>query len=341
MNDRFLRALQGQNFDRPPVWLMRQAGRYLPEYRALRQRCSFLQMCHDPDLIAEVTLMPITRFGMDAAILFSDILLILEAFGRKVAFEEGRGPVIEQPVRTAQDVAGLPEAHLEALSFVGEGIKQLRKVLNVPLIGFCGGPFTVASYLIEGGTSRDLALTKRWMFQDPTSFHALLEKITRASIRQLQFQIDSGVQAIQIFDSWAHVLAARQFREFSLAYLGKIVTALRASGKPIILFCRGSSVFAEQLAELAPAAISIDWNSDLSQQRKRLGPDVALQGNLDPFLLFAPLEVIRTEVKILLNSMKGDPAFILGLGHGVLPQTPVEAVETLVQCVQEHREVLV
>ncbi len=333
MNDRFLNTLHRRNLGRPPVWLMRQAGRYLPEYSALRQRYSFLEMCHEPDLITEITLMPIRRFGMDAAILFSDILLIFEAFGKKVRFEEGVGPIIENPVRTPDDVAMLPVPQVEeTLACVAKGVAQLRAELLVPLIGFCGGPFTLASYLIEGGSSRDLTLTKQWMYRDPQSFHALLQKITDANIALLQMQIKHGAQAIQIFDSWAHVLATGQFREFSLAYLQQIVKALEATGKPTILFCRGSSIFASQLAEAQPAAISLDWNGMLKDQRRRLGPGIALQGNLDPHLLFAPVATIRSEVNDLLQNMKGDPAFILGLGHGVLPHTPLEAVHALVDC---------
>ncbi len=237
MNDRFLNALHHRNLGRPPVWLMRQAGRYLPEYSALRQRHSFLQMCHEPDLITEVSLMPIKRFGVDAAILFSDILLILEAFGKKVRFEEGIGPIIEEPVRASTDVDQLPIPQVEeTLACVAQGVSQLRAELSVPLIGFCGGPFTLASYLIEGGSSRDLTLTKQWMYRDPESFHRLLQKITDANIALLHMQIRHGAQAIQVFDSWAHVLATAQFREFSLAYLHKIVAALKATEKPVILF---------------------------------------------------------------------------------------------------------
>lgn len=330
-----LDALQCINNERPPVWLMRQAGRYLPEYRALRAKHSFLEMCHCPDLITQVTMMPIERFGFDAAILFSDILIILEALGRTVRFEEGRGPVIDHPLRCSSDIASLKNSDVQkTLGFVAEGIVQLKKRLSVPLLGFCGAPFTVASYLIEGGSSTDLALTKRWMYRDPVGFHLLLDLIAQASIDYLLMQISAGVDAIQIFDTWANALPYRQFGEFSLAYLDRIVQALRPTGKPVILFCRGSSLFAESLVALQPAAISFDWNCDLAHQRKRLGSDIALQGNLDPQLLFAPLPVIEREVNELLDAMEGDSGFILGLGHGILPETPLAAVETLVDCVK-------
>ncbi|MDP1835128.1 MAG: uroporphyrinogen decarboxylase [Chlamydiales bacterium] len=334
MTSLFLNALSCCNDGRPPVWLMRQAGRYLPEYRALRARHDFLDMCHRPELIADVTLMPIKRFDMDAAILFSDILIVLEILGRKVRFEEGVGPVIDRPLANAIDVHELKIADISQLSFVAEGIARIKQQLRQPLIGFCGGPFTVASYLIEGGSSRELSKTKRWMFQDPDSFHQLLDIITQINIDYLKLQVAAGVDAIQVFDSWAQVLAPNHFEEFSLRYMDKIVKALEPTKKPIILFCRGSSVFAKQLASSQPSAISVDWNSDLAHQRKLLGPNIAIQGNLDPHLLFAPLHVIRREAEDLLSRMRGDKGFIFGLGHGVLPETPIEAVETLVNCVR-------
>jgi uroporphyrinogen decarboxylase len=300
----------------------------------MRQKHSFWEMCHCPELIAEVTQMPIRRYGFDAAILFSDILIVLPLLGRAVRFEEGRGPVIEQPVRTARDVAELVQETVEtSLGNVSQGIALLKESLDVPLIGFCGGPFTIASYLIEGGSSHDLKRTKQWMYRDPESFHCLLDKITSVCIDYLRLQLEAGVDAIQVFDSWAHVLSYKQFEEFSLAYLSKI---RRSVNRPITLFCRGASLFADQLLTLDPAAISLDWNCRLWEQRKRLGPRVALQGNLDPYLLFAPQETIRREVNDLLDHMWGDPGFILGLGHGILPETPLESVETLMDCLRQR-----
>lgn len=342
MESRFLSALHCRNSGPPPLWLMRQAGRYLPEYRALRAKYSFLDMCHQPDLIAEVTLMPLRRFDIDAAILFSDILIILEVLGRTVRFEDGRGPVIDRPLRSIQDVRELKVGSVvDTLSFVTKGIRALRPQLKVPLIGFCGAPFTVASYLIEGGSSKDLALTKQWMFHDPKGFHELLQLIAQVDIDYLRMQVAAGVDVIQLFDSWAHTLAYPQFREFSLAYLEKIVVALADTKVPVILFCRGSSVFAPDLATLAPAAIGLDWNCSMREMRQRLSPHVALQGNLDPSLLLAPRDVIRKEAGALIDSMADDPGFIFGLGHGVLPQTPIEAVQTLVECVKTRASVSV
>jgi uroporphyrinogen decarboxylase len=330
----FLDALKCRNSsNRPPVWLMRQAGRYLPEYRALRQKYSFLEMCHQPDLITEVTLMPIKRFGMDAAILFADILLISEAMGVGLHFDDGIGPVIDRPVRSAADLVNLPPpSHADALHFVAEGIRHVKPQLNVPLIGFCGAPFTVASYMIEGKSSRDLKKTKQWMLQDPDSFHRLLTLIADWSVVYLQMQIEAGIDAIQIFDSWANMLAHQQFKEFSLHYMQYILD--RIPNVPIILFCRGSSTFASQLAEIKPAGISLDWNCDITQMRRVIPLNIALQGNLDPDILEAPLPVIKKEVQRILRGMKGDPGFIFNLGHGVFPSVPLEAVQTLVDCVK-------
>ena len=334
-NDRLLRALKRTNQGRPPIWLMRQAGRYLPEYRALRSRHSFLEMCHQPELITEVTLLPLRRFAFDAAILFSDILLVAEALGRPFEFVDGKGPVLNRPLQLSADIAQLPIADIAPLSFVAEGIRMLRPQLSVPLIGFCGGPFTVASYLIEGGSSRDLRKTKKWMLRDPTSFHALLQRITDLSIAYLQMQISAGVDLVQIFDSWANHLAFPQFRTFSLFYLHQLVEAV-GSQVPVILFCRGSSLFAEALSDLGPSAVGVDWSGDMASVRRRVGSYVGLQGNLDPDLLYAPLPVLKNEVDQMLNSMRGDPAYIFNLGHGVSPDVTVESVQQLVDCVTHY-----
>lgn len=332
--EKFIEALNCRNRGRPPVWLMRQAGRYMPEYRALRAKYSFLEMCHNPELIAEVTQMPIKAFGMDAAILFSDILVIPEALEVGLRFDEGAGPVIEHPLSSAADVAALPAVDMrESLDYVSQGIRLLRPQLDVPLIGFCGAPFTVASYMIEGKSSRDLRKTKQWMLRDPSSFHRLLDLLAEHSVRYLDMQIDAGVQAIQVFDSWAGVLAYTQFREFSLAYLEKIVQRIK-NKVPVILFCRGSSVFAQQLAEISPSGISLDWNCDLSAMRKVVPQTIALQGNLDPDILYAPESVLRKEVLHQLNVMRGDPGYICNLGHGITPGVSVDAVRTLVECVK-------
>lgn len=313
---------------------MRQAGRYMPEYRALRSKYSFLEMCHTPEIAAEVTQLPIRAFGMDAAILFSDILVVAEAFDVGLRFEEGAGPLIESPLSLAKDVEALPVPSIrKKLDYVSQAIQGVKPQLKVPLIGFCGAPFTVASYMIEGCSSRDLKKTKKWMLANPDSFHSLLQKITNATIDYLKMQVAAGVDAIQIFDSWANVLADQQFKEFSLAYQKKILDVIRDQ-IPVILFCRGSSVFARQMAEIKPAGVSLDWNCHLPTIRKSISETVALQGNLDPDILYAPNDVIRREVRRLLNEMRNDSGYIFNLGHGIFPDIPVDAVKTLVEEVQ-------
>ncbi|MEI8366395.1 MAG: uroporphyrinogen decarboxylase [Parachlamydiaceae bacterium] len=329
-----LDALHCRNNGRVPVWFMRQAGRYMPEYRALRAKHSFLEMCHTPELIVEVTQQPLRAFGMDAAILFSDILVIPEALGVGLHFDDGAGPIIDRPLSTLQDVVALPPIDMrEALNYVTEGIRLLSPTLDVPLIGFCGAPFTVASYMIEGKTSRDLRKTKQWMLRDPESFHLLLERLFEDSITYLEMQIDAGVDAIQIFDSWAGFLGHSQFKEFSLAYLDKMVKRLKPK-VPVILFCRGASVFAPDIVHANPSAISVDWNGNLAAIRKSVPTSIALQGNLDPDILYASHSTIKREALALLNSMRGDPGYIFNLGHGITPGVPVDAVKVLVDCVQ-------
>lgn len=337
MNDIFLQALHCCNPSGPPVWLMRQAGRHLASYRALRQRYSFLEMCHEPDLISQITLLPIEAYDMDAAILFSDILVIAEAMGVGLRFEDQVGPIIERPILTRQDIEALPPPDISKLQYVAQGIRQLKKQLQVPLVGFCGAPFTVASYMIEGKTSRDLKKTKRWMLKDPEGFHVLLNKIADWSSAYLQLQIEAGVQALQIFDSWANALSHYSFREFSLAYLQQLINDVRHTEIPVILFCRGSSVFAPQLAELRPAGIGLDWNCHMASMRCMIDQSIALQGNLDPDILYAPLSRIEKEVERLLDEMEGDPGFIFNLGHGIAPDVSEGAVQTLVHCVKRRR----
>lgn len=335
MNNLLLDALKCQNHARPPVWLMRQAGRYMPSYRALRSKHSFLEMVHTPELAVEVTLMPIEQLNVDAAILFSDILVLIEALGLKLHFDDGSGPRIENPLMDDNSIANLAIPHIpEALSYVGQAISMLKSQLKVPLLGFCGAPFTLASYMIEGKTSRDWRKTKQWMLKNPGSFHNLLTRITQSTIDYLMLQVQAGVQAVQIFDSWANCLAHTQFREFSLPYLKMIVDSMRQANVPTLVFCRGSSVFAPQLAEINPSAISLDWNCDLLAMRKQIPSHIALQGNLDPDILYASPQAITKEAERLLAGMKGNPGYIFNLGHGVLPDIPYENVKTLVEVVQ-------
>ena len=314
---------------------MRQAGRYMPEYRAIRSKHSFLTMCHTPELAAQVTRLPIDCFGMDAAILFSDILVVAEAFDVGLRFEDKVGPLIERPIRSSASIAALPTIDVkEKLGYVAETISLLKPTLNVPLIGFAGAPFTVASYMIEGGSSKDLRLTKKLMLNDPEAFHSLLDKIAICTIDYLNLQIKAGVNALQLFDSWANFLSMPHFKEFSLAYMKRIVNALSPHNVPIILYCKGSSVFAEELATACPAGISLDWNADINKIRERLPPSIALQGNLDPDFLYAPAPLLKSAALNMMESMKDQPGYIFNLGHGILPDVSPDAVRLLVDTVK-------
>lgn len=337
MDDRFLQALHCRNHSRPPVWIMRQAGRHMASYRSLREKHSFLKMCHEPDLITQVTMLPIHRYEMDAAILFSDILVIPEAMGVGLHFEDQKGPIIERPIVTRQDIEDLPLPDPSKLEYVAQGIRQLKSQLKVPLIGFCGAPFTVASYMIEGKTSKDHKKTKQWMYRDPAGFHLLLKKISDWTKSYLLLQIQAGVDAIQIFDSWANALSHFSFQEFSLAYLQHLLQGIKHTSIPVLLFCRGSSVFAPHLAQLNSAGIGLDWNCNMKAMRSVIPSSIALQGNLDPDILYAPLDRIESEVQRHLNEMKGDSGFIVNLGHGLHPDVSEEAVQTFVNCVKNQK----
>ncbi len=328
-NSKVLEALLSKNQGRPPVWLMRQAGRYLPEYRALREKYTLRDLFFTPELAARITLLPVDLIGVDAAILFSDITVIALALGLKLAFQEG--PQIE-PLVTSETVTGLRVGDVRhILRPIQEAIRITKPQLRVPLIGFCGGPFTVASYLLEKHSGSDLPLTKKWLYQNPKTFEQLLEKITQSSIEYLKMQVDAGVDAIQIFDSWAHVLSQHHFQKFCVPYLKRLAEAVSV---PVILFMRGACLRVEELASLKPSCISFDWQTPLSLLRAQIPQGIALQGNLDPDLLYAPLPVIRQGVEELLNSMDGDPGFIVNLGHGVKPDVPVNAVRCLVEAVK-------
>lgn len=334
MNSLFLQALLGQNRSgRPPLWLMRQAGRYMHEYQLLRKRYDILTLFHTPELITEITLLPIKAFGFDAAILFSDILLIAQALGFSLKFEEGAGPVLDPPLTSAEDLDRLLGRDVvSAHQHILQAVRALKKELTVPLIGFAGAPFTLASYLIEGGSSSSLQKTKKWLFEDPESFTKLLDILADYTIEYLNAQIDAGVDAIQLFDSWAGVLPEPQFEAFSAHFLQKIMRGIKPC--PCLIFCRGASLFAENLAAIKPQGISLDWQSDLLKVRERVGSTICLQGNLDPDILMTNPATVKREATRILQRMKQDPAFIFNLGHGVLPKTPRENVEALIHCVR-------
>ena len=336
-NDRFLRACRRQPVDTTPVWIMRQAGRYLPEYRATRERAGgFLTLCKTPELACEVTLQPIDRFKMDAAILFSDILIPVEAMGVGLAFEEGEGPKLT-PVRNAGDIARLhvPDPVSET-GFVMDAVRVIRRELDsrVPLIGFSGAPFTLASYAVEGGGSKNFRYTLAWMYEDPEGFQALLDLLAETVIAYCSAQVEAGVQAIQLFDTWAGVLSRRLYREFALPATQKVVRALRRFDVPLILYVNGSSPFMEETAAVGVDVLSVDWRTSLAEVQERTRGAVALQGNLDPMVLYSKPEVVEREVGRVLADAPAQ-GHVFNLGHGVLPDTPVDAVLHLVETV--HR----
>ena len=327
----FLDALTCSNKSgKIPLWLMRQAGRYLVEYQVLRKKYAFLELCQTPELIVEVTKMPIDIFDFDAAIVFSDILLIAEELGFTLTFEEGAGPHLTPTLDGPKDVQRLQGHILEPQNYLTHAIRLLKKELNVPLIGFAGAPFTLASYLIEGKSSKNYRKTKKWLLQDPESFHALLELLSSYTIEHLNRQIDAGVDAVQIFDSWAHILACSEFLEFSVRYLEKILRGIKPC--PVIVFCKGIGAFYPEITPIQPACISFDTQANLPRMRKEIGSSIAIQGNIDPDILLTDPQTVRRHVQKHLDVMKDDPGFILNLGHGILPQSTRENVQALVDC---------
>ena len=337
MNDRFLRACRRQPVDRTPIWIMRQAGRYLPEYRELRARVDFLDLCRTPELAAEVTLQPLRRFPLDAAILFSDILLPLDAFGIKMTFSPG--PKIAEPLRTRAQVEALqarPAA--QALSFVADAVRLLRRELDgkTPLIGFCGAPFTLAAYLTQGEGKDGFGAIKRLMYHEPATLELLVEKLADAMIDYLRLQIHAGVQAVQIFDSWAGILARADYARFALPGVRHMVEGVRDLGVPIIYFINGAPHLIEAAAAAGAGVLGVCWRTPLDQVAARVGCDVALQGNLDPHVLFADAAVIRERATDVLDRIAGRPGHIMNLGHGILPETPIAAVEALIETVHAY-----
>jgi len=335
---RFLRACRREPTDRTPVWLMRQAGRFLPEYRALRARHGFLELCKTPALAAEVTLLPIRRFPVDAAILFADILLVLEPMGVGLEFAKGDGPVIARPVRTGADVAGLARVPVDtALAFVLETIARVRTELagRVPLIGFAGAPFTLASYLVEGRGSRHYVHTKSLMYREPAAWHTLMAHLADVTVEYVRAQVGAGAQAVQLFDSWVGCLGPDDYREYVLPHMRRALGAIAAFGVPVIHFGTGTGALLELMRDAGGDVIGLDWRVDLGDAWDRLGPRVGVQGNLDPVALFAPPDAIRRQVARILARAGGRPGHVFNLGHGVLPETPVEHVAAVVDAVHE------
>ncbi|MGB5707979.1 MAG: uroporphyrinogen decarboxylase [Arenicellales bacterium] len=343
-NDRLLRALKRQPVDCTPVWIMRQAGRYLPEYRASRARAGdFLTLCKTPELACEVTLQPIRRFPLDAAILFSDILTIPDAMGLGLSLNEGVGPKFANPVRTPADIAALPELDIDKdLSYVTDAVRLIRRELNgeVPLIGFAGSPWTLMTYMVEGGGSKDFSLVKSILYDDPVSAHVLLQKVTTAVSGYLKAQADAGAQALMVFDTWGGSLSSAAYQEFSLAYMQKIVTALKTDSStkdiPITLFTKGGGNWLEKIADTGCDCVGLDWTVSISEAWQRVGDRVALQGNMDPSVLYASADKVAAEAASIIREFGNSPGHIFNLGHGIHPGIDPEKVGVLVNTV--HKE---
>ncbi|MFA7402773.1 MAG: uroporphyrinogen decarboxylase [Pelobacteraceae bacterium] len=336
MNMRFLDACWGKPVDRTPVWLMRQAGRYLPEYMAVRSKCTFLELCKTPELAAEVSIQPVDILGVDAAIMFSDILTPVEPMGMKLDFVPG--PVFESPIRSMADVEKLRIPQMEQdVPYVLETIKILRRELSgkVPLIGFGGAPFTLACYMVEGKGSKDFAQIKRMMYAAPDVYAALMEKITTMSMEYLNAQIAAGAQCIQIFDTWGGILSPADYERYVLPYTARLINGLNRSETPVIHFVKGSGAMLDTVKKAGGDVMGLDWHVDLGAARDLIGPQMAVQGNLDPTVLYATREIIEREVKRVLDENAGRSGHIFNLGHGILPTVPPENARFMVECV--HR----
>jgi uroporphyrinogen decarboxylase len=341
MNDLFLRACRRERVERTPVWMMRQAGRYLPEYRAVRARADFLTMVRTPELAVEVTLQPVDLVGVDAAIIFSDILVVPQAMGMALTVEEGIGPRSGAPLRQPADIAALREVEVEQhLGYVLEAITLARRSLadRVPLIGFAGAPWTLMSYMVEGEGTKSFARAKRFLVEQPELAHRLLDRLARTVGAFLRAQVEAGAQAVQLFDSWASALGPKDFRTFALPYLAQAARIAGQAGAPVIAFAPGAGWALEEIAEATAAdVVGVDWQTDPAEARRRLrGRSVALQGNLDPCWLYASPAIIRERTREMLSAF-GPTGHIANLGHGILPDVPVEHARAFVQAVQQWR----
>lgn len=339
MNDTFLKACRGEEIEYTPVWLMRQAGRYLAEYQSVRANVDFLTLCKTPELAAKVTLQPVDILGVDAAILFSDILIPVEAMGMRLAFSDKQGPVLSEPIRNKSAVERLliPDTE-EDMPFTIETIKILRKELEnkVPLIGFSGAPFTLATYMIEGGTSKNFLHTKKMMFQHSGIFSYLMEKLTVTVTSYLSAQIKAGAQVVQLFDTWAGILAPPDYKEFVLPYVKKAISELKKEGVPIIYFINDCAGILKEVKKSGADVIGVDWRINIGDAINRLGKKVVIQGNLDPCALFLPKEKLEEKIKDILWKGEAAKGHIFNLGHGILPETPVENVIAMVEAVHKY-----
>ena len=342
-NDTFLRALAKQPVSHTPVWLMRQAGRYLPEYRAVRARAGgFLDLCKNTELATEVTLQPIDRFGLDAAILFSDILTVPDAMGLGLYFAEGEGPKFARPLQNEADIAALQVPDMAKLRYVFDAVSSIRRALSgrVPLIGFAGSPFTLACYMVEGGGSKEFRQIKTLLYRRPDLLHRILNITAQAVTAYLNEQIAAGAQAVQIFDTWGGLLSDAAFPKFSLAYMRQIIGGLTREYEgrrvPVILFTKGGGQWLELMAESGADALGLDWTVNLGRARQRVGSQVALQGNFDPAALFGTPESVRAEVRRILHSYGEGSGHVFNLGHGISQHTDPENVQALVDAVREY-----
>ena len=342
-NDRFLRALQKQPVDVTPVWMMRQAGRYLPEYRASRAKAGdFMSLCMNPEFACEVTLQPLERYPLDAAILFSDILTIPDAMGLGLYFETGEGPRFKKTVTTLAEIEALPipDARKD-LGYVMDAVSTIRRELNgrVPLIGFSGSPWTLATYMVEGGSSKDHRKSKAMLYENPQAMHLLLDKLAQSVTGYLNGQILAGAQAVQIFDSWGGSLSDAAYQEFSLAYMQKIVNGLirENDGRkvPVILFTKGGGQWLESMADTGADALGLDWTTQIGEARRRVGNKVALQGNMDPSVLYASPQAIRAEVARILKSYGSGTGHVFNLGHGITPEVDPAHAGAFIEAVHE------
>lgn len=343
-NDRYLRALMKQPVDRTPIWMMRQAGRYLPEYKATRaQAGDFMSLCRATELACEVTLQPLRRFDLDAAILFSDILTIPDAMGLELYFEAGEGPKFAKPITSIEQVNKLVVPDMaDDLGYVTDAVSLIRQELDgqVPLIGFSGSPWTLATYMVEGGSTKNFAKVKRLMFAEPEAMHRLLDVLADSVIAYLNAQIEAGAQSVMVFDTWGGVLSPRDYRLFSLAYMEKIVNGLHkeADGRqvPVTLFTKNGGQWLEAMAATGATGLGVDWTTDLSDARARVGEEVALQGNMDPSMLYAAPQTIDEEVQRILASYGEGSGHVFNLGHGIHPEVDPDHAGAFIESVHKH-----
>lgn len=337
-NDLFLRALRGETVERPPVWMMRQAGRYLPEFMAIREKYDFFTRCRTPELASEITVQPIRRYGMDAAILFSDILVVPQAMNIEVEMKPGVGPWLPNPIRSPKDVENviIPDVN-DALGYVMEGIKATKELLNdeIPLIGFAGSPWTIMCYAVQGQGSKNFDKAKEFCFTQPVAAHALLQKITDTTIAYLKAKVKAGVNAVQVFDSWGGMLSPADYQEFSWKYINQIIEALKDDA-PVIAFGKGCWFALEEMANSNASALGVDWTVSPKVARQLTGNKITLQGNFDPVRLLSPPKVIKSMVHEMIDAF-GKDKYIVNLGHGILPHVPLENAGAFIEAVKEYK----